>query len=112
MPNGTSAPGKVFPPPLVQVLVSTSWAGLDTAVLRVLWFVAPAGRWVDTVGLAHAAFPVDVLAQGADIERAAAAVDVLGVLEGVRVPAAAGVAANAPPMRAIPAANARAAGRR
>src|SRR5579859_4939161 len=42
MPNGTSAPGNVFPPLLVQVRVSTIVAGLLTAP-SVFLFLAPAG---------------------------------------------------------------------
>src|SRR5947209_6912584 len=44
MPNGTSAPGNVLPPLLVQVRVSTSVAGAPT-VDSVALFLAPAGSW-------------------------------------------------------------------
>src|SRR4029453_4259058 len=43
IPNGTSAPGKVFPPPVVQVRVSTSGAGSVTGCVTSAWFLAPAG---------------------------------------------------------------------
>src|SRR6185437_4684220 len=42
-PNGTSAPGKVFPPPEVQVRVSTIAAGSVTGLVTVAWFLAPRG---------------------------------------------------------------------
>src|ERR1700744_1363566 len=45
MPNGTSAPGKVLPPPLVQVRVSTSCAGLVVADLTVDLSVLAAGAF-------------------------------------------------------------------
>jgi hypothetical protein len=53
MPNGTSAPGKVFPPPLVQVRVSTIVAGLLTADETVDRFRAPAGMRDADTGLAQ-----------------------------------------------------------
>ncbi len=45
MPNGTSAPGNVLPPPVVQVRVSTSCARLEdcTGALTFAWLRAPAG---------------------------------------------------------------------
>ena len=46
MPNGTSAPGNVFPPPVVHVRVSTIGAGSVTAWVTVAWFFAPAGSLV------------------------------------------------------------------
>jgi hypothetical protein len=54
MPNGTSAPGKVFPPPLVQVRVSTIVAGSLTADETSDRFRAPAGRRDAASGLAQA----------------------------------------------------------
>ncbi len=44
MPNGTSAPGKVLPPPLVQVRVSTRLARLATGAVTVAWSLAPGGN--------------------------------------------------------------------
>src|ERR1700761_7044756 len=43
MPYGTSAPGKVLPPPVVQVRASTREARSGTW-LRMLPFLAPGGR--------------------------------------------------------------------
>src|SRR5579859_1620072 len=43
MPNGTSAPGKVFPPPLVQVRVSTRLARSFTGAVTLAWSFAPGG---------------------------------------------------------------------
>jgi hypothetical protein len=43
IPNGASAPGKVFPPPVVHVRVSTSGAGSVTACVTTARFFAPAG---------------------------------------------------------------------
>ncbi len=50
-PNGTSAPGKVFPPPEVQVRVSTILAGLVTGAVTLAWSLAPRGS-ADTGSLA------------------------------------------------------------
>jgi len=50
MPNGTSAPGNVLPPPLVQVRVSTSAARLLTGWLSVEVFFAPAGSLLRGTG--------------------------------------------------------------
>src|SRR2546423_1319972 len=43
IPKGTSAPGKVLPPPVVHVLVSTSEAGSVIGCVIRAWFLAPAG---------------------------------------------------------------------
>src|SRR6266545_6097839 len=43
MPNGTSAPGNVLPPPVVHVRVSTSWAGSVTGAVTTAWLFALAG---------------------------------------------------------------------
>src|SRR6266567_5603329 len=43
IPNGTSAPGKVFPPPVVHVRVSTRGAGSVTGCVTCAWFFALAG---------------------------------------------------------------------
>src|ERR1700735_5224576 len=53
MPNGTSAPGEVFPPPLVQVRVSTSAAGSPTGWLTTAEFRAPAGSFALASGFAQ-----------------------------------------------------------
>src|ERR1700735_5160721 len=53
MPNGTSAPGEVFPPPLVQVRVSTSAAGSLTGWLTTAEFRAPAGSFALASGFAQ-----------------------------------------------------------
>jgi hypothetical protein len=45
MPNGTSAPGNVFPPPVVQVRVSTCVAGAVTGAVTRVWFFALAGSF-------------------------------------------------------------------
>jgi hypothetical protein len=66
IPNGTSAPGNVFPPPVVHVRVSTSAAGAVTDCATRAWFFAPvgsfdagtgAGQWTGRPGgpLVHAA---------------------------------------------------------
>ncbi len=44
MPKGTIAPGKVLPPPLVHVRVSTNCAGLLTGALTMAELRAPLGR--------------------------------------------------------------------
>src|SRR5436309_2878038 len=57
MPNGTSAPGKVLPPLVVQVRVSTSCAGLVVAVLTVVVSVLAAGARTVSDFLAHDEVP-------------------------------------------------------
>src|SRR3954467_12190407 len=50
MPKGTIAPGNVLPPPLVQVRVSTSAAGLLIGAVTVAVLRAPAGRFAFGTG--------------------------------------------------------------
>src|SRR5262249_55761220 len=50
MPNGTSAPGNVLPPPLDQVRVSTSCARSVGAWSTVAVLRAPAGRFALATG--------------------------------------------------------------
>src|ERR1700677_3717626 len=50
MPYGTSAPGKVLPPPVVHVRASTSWARSLTCWPTVDLFLAPAGSLPDATG--------------------------------------------------------------
>jgi hypothetical protein len=52
MPYGTSAPGNVFPPPLLQVRVSTSDARSlgDSAEFTAALSRAPAGSWLALTG--------------------------------------------------------------
>ena len=66
MPNGASAPGKVLPPPEVQVRVSTRLARLPLAgaVVTVVRLRDPAGRREAGTGLAQCVGrPVRVLTQ-------------------------------------------------
>jgi hypothetical protein len=44
MPNGTTAPGNVLPPALVQVRVSTIYAGLLTGLATTDVLRAPRGQ--------------------------------------------------------------------
>src|ERR1022692_3731208 len=53
IPNGTSAPGKVLPPLLVHVRVSTSVAGSRTGSVIVAWSLAPAGSSPGRTGAGH-----------------------------------------------------------
>src|SRR5215472_763228 len=65
MPNGTSAPGKVLPPPLVHVRVSTSVAGSLTGWLSGVVLRAPAGRFPGRTGLGQSVgLPFGPLAHG------------------------------------------------
>jgi hypothetical protein len=69
IPNGTSAPGNVFPPLVVHVRASTSAAGSVTGCVIGVVFVAPAGSLFLGTGSPHdVAFGRD--AQGFDVMRA------------------------------------------
>src|ERR1700722_19304948 len=50
MPYGTSAPGKVFPPPVVQVRVSTRLARSEAGCPTVTLFRAPDGSLLEVTG--------------------------------------------------------------
>ena len=50
MPYGTSAPGKVLPPPVVQVRVSTRLARSETGCVTVALFRAPDGSLLVATG--------------------------------------------------------------
>ena len=56
IPNGTSAPGKVLPPPVVQVRVSTIWARFEdaTGAAILAWLRAALGSFEAGSGFGHA----------------------------------------------------------
>jgi hypothetical protein len=66
IPNGTSAPGKVFPPPVVHVRVSTRVAGFVTGCVTGAVFVAPEGSlFLGTLPGQLTGFPFEPLVQTA-----------------------------------------------
>src|SRR5262249_12676592 len=80
IPNGTSAPGNVLPPPLVHVRVSTSVAGSLTGWVSGVVLRAPAGRFPGGTGLGQSAgLPSGPLAQGTGLPFDWAGAAVLGL---------------------------------
>src|SRR5581483_8464432 len=62
-PNGTIAPGKVLPPLVVQVRVSTCWAGVVVAAVTRDLSVLAAGSLAVSFLLAQVEMPCGVLVQ-------------------------------------------------
>jgi hypothetical protein len=88
----------VFPPLVVQVLVSTNWAGFEVALATTVLSVLAAGAFVVSARWAQLLVPLAVVVQ--------VAVRVEGVLAAVALgdtTAAAGVAVRVLPISALPA---------
>src|SRR6185437_14696646 len=98
-PNGTIAPGKVLPPLVVQVRVSTCWAGFWVGTVASALLVLAAGSFAVSFLLAQVEMPRGVLVQvavwaGAILPEGAAVAELA---------ARTGAAESAPLIRAAPA---------